>query len=140
VVNDEVQRVARLLESVVKLSRVPVREVERRAQYGAGTLSRLFSGRIELKLRHIWEVLDAVGMEPENFFQIVFRRDQEDSGTLAAQILAALRTHGYRPDQTSLVETITDEELERRIEAAVERILSERGARAQHGRGGISGR
>jgi len=50
VINEEVRRVARLLESVVKLSKVPVRELERRVQYGAGTLNRLFALRIRVRM------------------------------------------------------------------------------------------
>jgi hypothetical protein len=52
-IDKEVQRFARLLQSVVLVSRVPARQIERRLDYGAGTLNRVFNGRIELKMRHI---------------------------------------------------------------------------------------
>ncbi len=138
-ISDEVRRIARLLESVVKLSRVPVREVERRVEYGAGTLNRLFNGRIELKVRHILEILDAVDMNPESFFQIVFRRE-EDQGELAAQILGALRSQGYTPSQPDLSDAISDEELDRRIEAVVARMLADREAAERTPGGSGTGR
>jgi transcriptional regulator with XRE-family HTH domain len=72
-IDDDIRRVARLLEALVKVEKVSVRELERRLELGGGTLNRIFSGRNELKLRHILLVLGALGIDPDEFFQLAFQ-------------------------------------------------------------------
>ena len=82
-VDAEVLRVARLLEAVVKVEKMPVRTLERQLGLGGGTLNRIFSGRIELKLRHILLILETVGVKPDEFFRYAFeeRTPEDAAGT-----------------------------------------------------------
>jgi len=82
-VDTEVLRVARLLEAVVKVEKMPVRTLERSLGLGGGTLNRIFSGRIELKLRHILLILQTVGVKPDEFFRYAFeeRTPEDNAGT-----------------------------------------------------------
>lgn len=125
-IDKEVQRFARLLESVVLVSRVPARQIERRLDYGAGTLNRVFNGRIGLKMRHILAVLEVIGMDGETFFKLAYRKEEGDA--LAAQILAALKSQGFGPTGLRPQAALSEEELEERILSVVERVFASRGA------------
>jgi hypothetical protein len=129
-VDEEIRRYAKVLEAVVKLSDLSTRELERRLDLGGGTLNRIFTGRIDLKLRHILLVLDVVGMKPARFFQLACGRPApEGEGSLTTEILESFQRFGYgigRPSnrQAPADPLPSDEELDRRIEAALERVLS----------------
>jgi AcrR family transcriptional regulator len=131
-VDEEIRRYAKVLEAVVKLSELSTRELERRLDLGGGTLNRLFTGKIDLKLRHILQVLEVVGMKPERFFQLACAHPHEpDAGAsaLAAEILESFQRFGYslgRPPAAP-PSPVTDEELDRRIEAALGRVLRRAG-------------
>ncbi|HVT58159.1 MAG TPA: hypothetical protein VHR45_07145 [Thermoanaerobaculia bacterium] len=127
-VDEEIRRYAKLLEAVVKLSELSTRELERRLDLGGGTLNRIFTGKIDLKLRHILLVLDAVGMRPERFFQLAAPRPQpgdEAESSLTADILESFSRYGYGVGRPVPLRSRapSDEELDRRIEAALQRVL-----------------
>ena len=128
-VDDEIRRYAKVLEAVVKLSELSTRELERRLDLGGGTLNRIFTGKIDLKLRHVLLVLEVVGMKPERFFQLACARPlaaDEVGGSLAAEILESFQRFGYsigRPAAPVPDRPFSDEELDRRIEAALQRLL-----------------
>ena len=131
--DEEIRRYAKVLEAVVKLSDFSTRELERRLGLGGGTLNRIFTGKIDLKLRHILLVLEVVGMKPERFFQIACVRpaaaDEEAGSSLATEILESFQRFGYsigRP-ATASDRPLSDEDLDRRIEAALERVLGRTG-------------
>ena len=128
-VDSEIRRYGKLLEAVVKLSDLSTRELERQLDLGGGTLNRIFTGKIDLKLRHILLVLEVVGMKPERFFQLACTRPaagDEAGSALAAEILESFQRFGYsigRPLAPPPDRQLSDEELDRRIEAALERVL-----------------
>jgi transcriptional regulator with XRE-family HTH domain len=132
-VDEEIRRYGKMLEAVVKLSDLSTRELERRLDLGGGTLNRIFTGKIDLKLRHILLVLEVVGMKPERFFQLASARPaagDEIGGALAAEILESFQRFGYsigRPPAPPADRQLSDEELDRRIEAALERVLGRTG-------------
>ncbi|HEY6321671.1 MAG TPA: hypothetical protein VJA16_08960 [Thermoanaerobaculia bacterium] len=128
-VDAEIRRYGKLLEAVVKLSDLSTRELERRLDLGGGTLNRIFTGKIDLKLRHILLVLEVVGMKPERFFQLACARPaagDEAGSALAAEILESFQRFGYsigRSPAPPPDRQLSDEELDRRIEAALGRVL-----------------
>ncbi|HYU35398.1 MAG TPA: hypothetical protein VEW48_24870 [Thermoanaerobaculia bacterium] len=91
-VEPEIRRLTRLLEALVRVKKVPVRQLERRLGFGGGTLNRIFSGRIELKVRHIMLVLDDLGVPAVQFFKTAYA-DGMESAT-PEQLLAALNRRG----------------------------------------------
>jgi hypothetical protein len=127
-VDEEIRRVAKVLEAVVKLSDFSTRELERRLELGGGTLNRIFTGKIDLKLRHVLLVLEVVGMKPERFFQLACARPaagEESGSSLAAEILESFQRFGYSIGRPAAAadRPLTDEDLDRRIEAALDRVL-----------------
>src|SRR5688572_15486773 len=77
---DEVVRLTALLSAAVKFSNVTQREVERKLGLSSGSLSRLFSGGIELKVKHILDVCEVIGFSPSRFFQAAYPQREEESG------------------------------------------------------------
>jgi hypothetical protein len=127
-VDEEVLRFARLLESVVRVSKVSIRELERRLDLGGGSLNRIFSGRIELKLRHILLVLDTLGLDPKQYF--ITACDQRPGDELPrpfvgnlVEALKLLAPVASRPEREMVA--ISDSELDRRIREALRRIEAE---------------
>lgn len=96
-IDEEVRRIARLLEALVKVERVPVRELERRLDLGGGTLNRIFSGKIELKVRHILLVLDALGVKPLAFFEQALKVPEGEEERAGARLLESVETLRRRP-------------------------------------------
>lgn len=85
-VDDEIQRITKYLEALVRLKKLPVRRLERQLGFGGGTFNRIFAGRIELKLRHILLVLEALEVPAPRFFHFAF---EHGSGALSEeQVLA----------------------------------------------------
>jgi hypothetical protein len=70
----EVERVRATLRTLVDLSGMSRREVRRRlAAAGSGmNLAGLLSGRLDLKLRHVVDLGRVLGVEPGEFFRLVF--------------------------------------------------------------------
>jgi transcriptional regulator with XRE-family HTH domain len=90
-VEEEVRRVARLLGALTKVRKVPTQRLERKLGLGAGTLHRVFAGRIELKVRHILEVLEALGVEPLWFFRQAFEERTAETEAGSAWVLEAVK-------------------------------------------------
>ncbi|HVT15370.1 MAG TPA: hypothetical protein VHQ90_04190 [Thermoanaerobaculia bacterium] len=144
---EEVNRYAKLLQAVVQLSRLSEREVERRLGLGGGTLNRIFTRRIELKLFHVLAILEAVDMRPEQFFQLasVLRRTVGDSpDNLGRQVIEALGKLAARVGPRSEGgeggvghdAAAADKDLDRRVAASLRRLgLSPPGSPPAAGRG-----
>ncbi|HEX3127121.1 MAG TPA: helix-turn-helix transcriptional regulator [Thermoanaerobaculia bacterium] len=69
---EEIDRLTDLLQGYMRFKHRTVRDVERDLDWGRGTLNRIFSGRSELKLRHILEVAATLDLSPEDFFHMAY--------------------------------------------------------------------
>lgn len=126
-IEDDIRRCAKMLESVVRMDGLSARQLEEKLNYGAGTVNRLFSGKIELKLRHILLILEVIGIPPSQFFREVFPEDERprSESEMASRLLdllernAAPRRPHVRPAPTT---GLSDAELDRRILEALERL------------------
>lgn len=124
-IEDDIRRCAKMLESVVRMDGMSARQLEEKLGYGAGTVNRLFSGKIELKLRHILLILEVIGIPPSQFFREVFPEDgrPRSEPEMASRLLDLLERHV--PKQAArppAVPEVTDEELDRRILEALGRL------------------
>lgn len=133
-VDKEVQRYLELLEGLIKVEGFSIREVERRLGWGKGTLNGIFRGKIELKLRHLFGILDLMGYTPEQFYDLAHRKLPEGT-SVAQRILRILDDIGVdRPKpREPAPQALDDAELERRMRAMFDTLYEER---AQRERGG----
>lgn len=123
-----------MLESLVRMAGGSARQLEEQLDYGAGTVQRLFSGKIALKLRHVLLILDVLGIPPSQFFREAFQDEERlrSEPEMAARVLELLernlsprsrisrgrRQRAAPPSSPA----ISDEELERRLRAALDRM------------------
>lgn len=125
--NDEIRRCTKMLESVVRMSGMSARQLEERLDYGAGTVTRLFSGKIELKLRHILLILEEVGIPPSQFFREAFPDDGDrprSDPEMASRLINLLENHMQKkpPARPTVPEGgVTDADLDKRIMEALSR-------------------
>jgi transcriptional regulator with XRE-family HTH domain len=71
-IDDDVRRATKLLETIMQAGGLTRKDLDRRLGAGPGYMSQLFTGRMELKLRHILAVLGALDVEPGVFFQTLY--------------------------------------------------------------------
>ena len=127
-VDQEVQRYLELLEGLIKVENFSIREVERRLGWGKGTLNGIFRGKIEIKLRHLFGILDLLGYTPEQFYDLAHRKMPEGT-SVAQRILRILDDIGVeRPakPQEPAPRALDDAELERRMREMFDTLYDER--------------
>jgi transcriptional regulator with XRE-family HTH domain len=128
-VDAEIRRLASLLEAVLRYRgpggglRVGARALERQLGWSAGTLSRVLQGKIELKVRHLLDLLEVLRVSPEDFFELAYQ-PRARQGT-AQDLLTFLESRGLRggPRLVDKPESaISDDDLDERILAALRRL------------------
>jgi len=89
------------LQREVEQSRVDLKELSARVGRADGYFSHLFKGRITLTAEHIFTVLLAIGVSPDDFFG---KRYGKKEGTSAleeddfdARVLRAMERYGIKP-------------------------------------------
>lgn len=118
---EEVERLIRVLTTAMRILDISNREVERRLNLSPSYLSRLFNGLIELRAEHLLAISRAIGLKPAEFFYLAYPKRPEPPSDAAQQLRKVLQelapTPAPSPPRTS------DEELEKKIQAAVQRHL-----------------
>ena len=131
---DEVVRLTNLLSAAVKFSNITQREVERKLGLSSGSLSRLFSGGIELKVKHILDVCEVIGFSPSRFFHAAYPQREEETGEawrlqrLLEQLHPAQGTEPAEPEpepQPAAAPGPSQAEIERMVLAALGKFFSE---------------
>lgn len=67
-----VQRITKLLKAAVQFLGVSHRQIERSMGLSTGYLSRIFSGKVELRMEHVLGVCAAINLPPAAFFEAAF--------------------------------------------------------------------
>ena len=89
----ETQHLLNVLRSAIRVLGYTFNDVAEKLGVGSGYLSRLFAGKIELKVDHVVNISRAIGFEPEEILHLAYPRVKEPQ-TLAAQQYLALLTGG----------------------------------------------
>jgi transcriptional regulator with XRE-family HTH domain len=136
---DEVVRLTNLLSAAVKFSNITQREVERKLGLSSGSLSRLFSGGIELKVKHILDICEVIGFSPSRFFHAAYPQREEESGEawrlqrLLEQLHPAQGTDAMEPEPEPqpAVAGPSQAEIEKMVLTALGKFFSEMGKPVQ---------
>jgi transcriptional regulator with XRE-family HTH domain len=75
----EVARLTNLLASAIKFSGWKQRDIEKTLGWSSGSMSRLLSGGIELKIKHVQEICGVIGFPPARFFHAAYPTADEGS-------------------------------------------------------------
>jgi transcriptional regulator with XRE-family HTH domain len=134
-IDEEVRRYAGLLRQAIRAAGLSVSEVERRLGAGPKALRRIFSGHVDLKLKHVLAILRILNMPQDEFFAIAARPKRAVARTPASpgDFLAAFQRIGYRGDFVPVdeVDPASPEEFDRLVEDAVNRVLERRTREAE---------
>jgi transcriptional regulator with XRE-family HTH domain len=136
---DEVVRLTNLLSAAVKFSNITQREVERKLGLSSGSLSRLFSGGIELKVKHILDICEVIGFSPSRFFHAAYPQREDESGEawrlqrLLEQLHPAQGTETAEPELETQAPAPgpSQAEIERMVLVALGKFFSEMGKPVQ---------
>jgi transcriptional regulator with XRE-family HTH domain len=87
--DEEVRRLAEVLATVVRVAGRTRQSLEAQIGLSSGYLSKILSGTVDLRARHILAIVEAVGMDPSDFFLLAFprRRHPNEAGRSARRII-----------------------------------------------------
>jgi transcriptional regulator with XRE-family HTH domain len=68
----QVEQFARILKVLIQFSEVKSLEIEQRLGFSVGYVSRLLSGKIDIKLSHVLDIAEILGIYPQELFAIAF--------------------------------------------------------------------
>jgi hypothetical protein len=127
----EVQHMLSVLRSVIRGLGYNYQDVAKKLGLSSGYMSRLFSGKIDLKFQHIVDISRVLGFEPEEIFHLAYPRmkDTASPSALRFQMLS------QQPDVSPLAgssprvlgpiqSAAEEEEMERRVANALRKILT----------------
>jgi AcrR family transcriptional regulator len=114
----EVSRVIEYLELLIAARKIGIREVERHLDISKGTLNRLFSGKITLKLQAVFDILEVLQVTPEEFFSLVYSKE----GANSAKEETLRRVQSLVLPSTPPPPVLTREEVTRIIEEVLSKV------------------
>lgn len=128
----EVTRLTSLLASAIKFSGWKQRDIEKALSWSSGIMSRLLSGAIELKIKHVQEICEVIGFPPERFFHAAY--PTAEGGTPESARLQRLleQLHPAEPEpvatpQPAAPSTVDQTEVERLVFSALAKFFSTMG-------------
>ena len=131
--NEEIKRLLNVLRTAMKILDITNREVEKRLGLSYGYLSRLFAGAIELKMEHVLDICQAIGLRPAEFFHLAYPRVQVPGTPAAARLRDVLQgfqpqgTDGEEPVPETASAILSHEEIERMMLASLRKLLVDLG-------------
>src|SRR5262249_5479661 len=128
---DEVKRLLSVLRTAMKILDVTNREVEKKLGQSYGYLSRLFAGTIDLKVEHILDICQAIGLRPAEFFHLAYPRVPAAPTESARRLRDVLQ--GFQPaalDDPELPQApvLTQPDMEKMMLESLRRLLKEMAA------------
>lgn len=117
---DHELHLAFFLKHVIRTSGLSARAIERQLGLSGGYISRLTSGRLELKMSHLFDILDVLGLTPNEFFSLAF--PLRPGG---ARSPLMIRLQALSPPAEAAQSSEPPDEEERKLLETVRRVLSE---------------
>lgn len=129
----EVTRLTNLLASTIKFSGWKQRDIEKSLGWSSGSMSRLLSGGIELKIKHVQEICGVIGFPPARFFHAAYPTADEGSPESARLQRLLEQLHPAEPEPEPAApsppasSTIDATEVERIVFGALAKFFSSMG-------------
>lgn len=122
----EVERLIRVLTTAMRILDLSNREIEKRLHLSPSYLSRLFNGLIELRVEHLLGISRAIGLTPAEFFHLAYPKRPEPPSEAALELRRVLQELQPPPPPPSSP-ILREDEIERKIQETVQRLLGEIG-------------
>ncbi|HTG34614.1 MAG TPA: helix-turn-helix transcriptional regulator [Thermoanaerobaculia bacterium] len=120
----EIEHVIQVIRSAMRVLGFTNREVERRLGVSGGYLTRLFSGVMELRFEHIVDISRAIGLEPQELFELVYTQPRKPPTEAAQRIRETFGPAPLEPPvPVAKVELPRDEESLEAVEQGMERMM-----------------
>ena len=124
-IQEEIQRLIQMLRVAMRILDVSNRDIEKKLGLSYGYLSRLFSGAIELKVEHILQIVEVLGLTPAEFFQLAYPRK-----TSPSEAVTRMRTilDGFgpiAPEERPSAGEVSPDELEKTVARVLQKMLRE---------------
>ena len=116
---DEVETLLKMLDDEIVKSRISKRQLERMLGQGQGYIGSLIKGRITLKVGHVYEIGEALGLEPLLLF---FRAAPKENQERLLKALGSGSANGDGAEDPS--EPMTRREIEELIRRVVRQELA----------------
>lgn len=124
-IQEEIQRLLQLLRVAMRLLDVSNRDIEKALGLSYGYLSRLFSGAIELKVEHILQIVEVLGLTPAEFFQLAYPRKTSPSEA-AVRMRAIVDGFGpIAPEERPPAPEVSSDEVEKMVSKVLQKMLRE---------------
>lgn len=125
---EEVSRALNLLQTLISAQGLTNRKVDARLERRPGYISQVLTGRLELKYRHILEILAALELDPGVFFRALYLSPEDMAGDRLTvdDFRARIEMLGYDPDRLAPrppEPPLAPEDLDRRIRNAIQKAL-----------------
>lgn len=116
---EDVQRILSLLKRAIRSSGSSQKEVDRQIGVQPGYLSQVMIGRLDLKLKHLLRVLDAIHVDPAGFFQLAFAEEGGGPSLGGDVLLLVPPAQDSAPGSVFPSGTPTDHELQQMVARAL---------------------
>jgi transcriptional regulator with XRE-family HTH domain len=121
----ETQHLLNVLRSVVRVLGYTYNDIAGKLGVGSGYLSRLFAGKIELKVDHVVSIAKAIGLEPEEILNLAWPQPKNPPSLAAARYreLVAGAEPARRPGSW-VAEPSVEGDVEAAVAKALQRLLA----------------
>jgi transcriptional regulator with XRE-family HTH domain len=124
----EVQHMLSVLRSVIRGLGYNYQDVAKKLGLSSGYMSRLFSGKIDLKFQHIVDISRVLGFEPEEIFHLAYPRAKDAASPSALRYQMLTQPDSSLAGSSRVLASINsaaeEEEMERRVANALRKILT----------------
>jgi len=120
----ETQHLLNVLRSTIRVLGYTFNDVGEKLGVGSGYLSRLFAGKIELKVDHVVEIARAIGFEPEEIFHLAYPRVREPQSLAAQQYQALVSGGGSSEASGSARGAEPSSDIDAAVARAIQRLLA----------------
>jgi transcriptional regulator with XRE-family HTH domain len=127
----DIDRILTLLKRAIRSSGLSQKEVDRRIGVQPGYLSQVMIGRLDLKLKHLLRVLEAIEIDPTAFFKLAFPASST-SDVSGSDVLSLLPTAesgggGDAPEVDSEFQRLVARALAQELGIPVDRLTGAKG-------------
>ncbi len=125
-IQEETQRLLQVLRVAMRILDVSNRDIEKALGLSYGYLSRLFSGSIELKVEHVFQILGVLGLTPAEFFHLAYPRKPSPPSEASTRMRSILDGFGpLPPAERPASKDLSPEELEQLVSKTLQKLLRE---------------
>jgi transcriptional regulator with XRE-family HTH domain len=124
----ETAQLSKVLKAAIGAFGLTLKETEGRLGKSRGHLTRLFAGEFDLKVDHVVEIAELLGVDPEEIFRLAFPASSaKEPSEATLQLRQALG--GTTPEPAPVEGSGLQRELQKEIEQIVNRALGKAFAR-----------